>query len=131
MQLPNVFNLAEKNLDSAATELILQTTKQLIDEVIKAQEVEGNALLDDIMQRITIMQKEIDEIEHNAADLMEAQKAKIHQALQEMSTDEHKANELHKNTLYSLLDKIDIHEEIVRFKESFKKPFSPFKFSRN
>jgi uncharacterized protein (TIGR00255 family) len=120
LQLPNVFNLAEKNLDSASTELILQTTKQLVDEVIKAQEIEGKTLLDDIMQRITIMQKEIDEIEHNSADLMEAQKAKLHQALQEMTTDEQKSNDLHKNTLYSLLDKMDIHEEIVRFKSHLK-----------
>jgi len=120
LQLPNVFNLAEKNLDTASTELILQTTKQLIDEVIQAQEVEGKILLDDIMQRIEIMHKEIDAIEHNSADLMETQKTKLHQALQEMSTDEHKTNELHKNTLYSLLDKMDIHEEIVRFKSHLK-----------
>ncbi len=120
LQLPNVFNLAEKNLDSASTELILQTTKQLVDEVIKAQEVEGKILLDDIMQRIAIMQKEIDEIEKNSATLMEAQKTKLHQALQEMTPDEQKSNELHKNTLYSLLDKMDIHEEIVRFKSHLK-----------
>ncbi len=120
LQLPNVFNLAEKSLDSASIELILQTTKQLIDEVIKAQEIEGKMLLEDIAQRIDIMQKEIDTIEHNSADLMEAQKAKIHLALQEMALDESKVNELHKNTLYSLLDKMDIHEEIVRFKSHLK-----------
>lgn len=120
LQLPNVFNLAEKNLDPASTELILQTTKQLVDEVIKAQEAEGKMLLDDIMQRIAIMEKEIDEIEKNSATLMEAQKTKLHQALQEMTTDEQKANDLHKNTLYSLLDKMDIHEEIVRFKSHLK-----------
>lgn len=120
LQLPNVFNLAEKNLDAASTALILQTTEQIVAEVIKAQEAEGKMLLDDIMQRIAIMEKEIDEIEKNSATLMEAQKTKLHQALQEMTTDEQKANELHKNTLYSLLDKMDIHEEIVRFKSHLK-----------
>jgi uncharacterized protein (TIGR00255 family) len=120
LALPNVFNLAEKNLDSASTELILQTTKQLAEEVIKAQEVEGKTLLDDIMQRVGIMQKEIDVIEQNSATLMEAQKAKLHLALQEITADEQKANELHKNTLYSMLDKMDIHEEIVRFKSHLK-----------
>src|SRR5271154_715996 len=111
LQLPNVFNLAEKSLDAASTELILQTTKQLTQEVIKAQEIEGKTLLEDIAQRIAIMQKEIEEIERNSAVLMEAQKQKLHQALQEMTPDEPKSNELHKNTLYSMLDKMDIHEE--------------------
>jgi uncharacterized protein (TIGR00255 family) len=120
LQLPNVFNLAEKSLDAASTELILKTTKQLIDDVIAAQEVEGKTLLEDIAQRIVIMQKEIDEIEQGSAHLMEAQKAKLHAALKEMGEDEHKANDLHKNTLYSLLDKMDIHEEIVRFKSHLK-----------
>lgn len=120
LQLPNVFNLAEKSLDAASTELILKTTKQLIDDVIASQEVEGKTLLEDIAQRITIMQNEIDEIEQSSAHLMEAQKAKLHEALKEMGEDEHKANDLHKNTLYSLLDKMDIHEEIVRFKSHLK-----------
>ncbi len=120
LQLPNVFNLAEKSLDAASTELILQTTKQLIDEVIETQEVEGKTLHEDITQRIAIMQKEIETIEHNSAGLMEAQKEKLHAALKEMTEDETKANDFHKNTLYTLLDKMDIHEEIVRFKTHLK-----------
>jgi uncharacterized protein (TIGR00255 family) len=120
LQLPNVFNLAEKSLDAASTELILKTTKQLVDEVIRAQESEGKTLQEDISQRIAIMQKEIEAIEHSSADLMEAQKNKLHLALQEMTEDENKANDLHKNTLYNLLDKMDIHEEIVRFKSHLK-----------
>lgn len=120
LQLPNVFNLAEKSLDAASTALILETTKQLVDEVIHAQEIEGKTLLEDINQRIAIMQKEIDEIERDSATLMEAQKGKLHTALQEVTQDENKANDLHKNTLYTLLDKMDIHEEIVRFKTHLK-----------
>lgn len=120
LQLPNVFNLAEKNLDAASTELILNTTKSLLDDVIKAQEIEGKSLLEDIVQRITIMQKEIDLIEQNSAGLMETQKNKVHLALQEMGEEQLKTNDIHKNTLYALLDKMDIHEEIVRFKSHLK-----------
>lgn len=120
LQLPNIFNLAEKSLDTTSTELILNTTQQLIDDVIEAQEQEGTNLLEDISQRIALMQKDIDTIEHDSAGLMEAQKQKVHQALQEMGEDEHKAHDIHKNTLYSLLDKMDIHEEIVRFKTHLK-----------
>jgi uncharacterized protein (TIGR00255 family) len=120
LQLPNIFNLAEKSLDAASTKTILNATKDLIDEVIEAQNSEGKMLLEDVSQRIAIMQKEMEIIERDSAGLMETQKNKVHQALLEMGEDVHKANDIHKNTLYTLLDKMDIHEEIVRFKTHLK-----------
>ena len=46
---------------------------------------------------------------------MEEQKEKIAVALKEFEADENQQNEIQKNAAYALLDKIDIHEEIVRF----------------
>ena len=48
--------------------------------------------------------------------MLEQHKNKVHTILQEIGTDESMLAEAQKNTLYTTLDKIDIHEEIIRFK---------------
>lgn len=116
LHLPNVFSLAEKSLDHTSKDLIIDSTKQLIDELITSQEQEGKTLHHDLAERIAIMQKEIDKIESSSAELMETQKAKVNQSLQELDDDENKLADVQKNALYVMLDKMDIHEEIVRFK---------------
>ena len=116
LQLPNVFVSEEQELDAINKKLFFETIDNLIEQLITTQQVEGAALLVDIKQRIALMQKEIDIIERAYQILMETQKQKVNQSLIELEMDESKFAEVHKNALYAVLDKIDIHEEIVRFK---------------
>lgn len=116
IQLPYVFMTEEKEIDAATANLIFKTTHEVIDELISAKKEEGNALKKDLSQRIAIMQEEIKIIEQASNVLIEEQKHKVNQALQEIEQDESKLAETRKNALYAILDKIDIHEEIVRFK---------------
>ena len=51
---------------------------------------------------------------------MVSQKQKINEALAELENDTSKFAEMQKNALYAILDKIDVHEEIVRFKNHLK-----------
>ena len=45
----------------------------------------------------------------------EKHKVKVHKTLQEIGADKNLLAEAQKNALYTMLDKIDIHEEITRF----------------
>jgi len=115
-QLPEVFNVEEKDLDKTAVEQIFAITQELINEVIQARKKEGMVLHHDIEQRITIMQKEIDAIDKVAQTLMEVRKTRINQELNLLGKNNQEAADIRKQMLYTALDKIDIHEEIIRFK---------------
>src|SRR3989304_4288126 len=120
LQLPNVITVEDRDLDDASKQKIWQATDELIDEVIAARNQEGAALKKDLEQRIIVMQQEIDQIEKASLILIEEQKNKVNQAIQEIELDESKLAETRKNALYAILDKMDIHEEIVRFQSHLK-----------
>ncbi len=114
--LPNVFIVEEQDVDDASRQAILQSVGQAIEALIKGQDAEGAILRKDLENRAAIMQSEISAIETESAELLDAQKKKVQHALQEIAQDESKLAEIQKNSLYAMLDKIDTHEEVVRFK---------------
>ncbi len=120
VQLPNVFSIEEQEIDDASKKLILDTVSSIADDLMTMQTHEGARLEKDMEQRLAIMEKEILLIEKASAVHMAAQKEKVQATLRELETDVSKLAELQKNAAYVMLDKIDIHEEIVRFKSHLK-----------
>lgn len=120
LQLPNIFNIEEKEIDEAAKQALLSATERLADELITVQAQEGATLKKDLDQRVSFMQHEIEAIEHASNELMDQQKSKISDTLKEVDLDENRLVDLQKSAAYLLLDKMDIHEEIVRFKVHVK-----------
>lgn len=120
IQMPNVFLMEEREIDSAIIEKIFHAINNCIDALIKTKQEEGAALKKDLALRISNMEKEIRVIAVAAEKLIEEQKIKVNDALKEIETDESKIAEARKNALYAILDKIDINEEIVRFKSHLK-----------
>lgn len=121
--LPNIFIVEEQGIDDSSKQAILQGIEKALASLIDGQNAEGAILLLDLEQRAAIMQKEIALIEDESAVLLATHKKKVQQSLQELVTDEIKFAETQKNSLYAMLDKIDTHEEVVRFKnhlENFK-----------
>lgn len=116
LALPNTFNVAEKEPDLAGIKLIFQATEKLIDEVIEARKKEGAELQKDIDQRIVSMKQAVDSIEHTFEKLMENQKALIAAEIAHAESTEEELADTRLQLLYATLDKMDIHEEIVRFK---------------
>lgn len=117
MRLPNTFNIEEKNIeDEQSKKMIFEAVEQLINEVIEARKKEGSLLQKDLEQRMSNAQHEIDAIENAFNGLMEQQKALISQELGELDTLSDEIAEPRRQILFAALDKIDIHEEIVRFK---------------
>ena len=120
LMLPNIFITEEIEIDDSIKKHIFKVIEELIQEVISTQTTEGNALKKDILNRISIIEKEIYEIEKAFELLMSSQKQKVNDALKEFENDASKFAEMQKNALFVILDKIDVHEEIVRFKNHIK-----------
>lgn len=120
LMLPNIFITEEIEINDATKNHIFTATEDLLQELIKVQTNEGIALKKDILNRIAIIEKEINNIEKAFESLMLSQKQKMHDALKELENDSSKFAEMQKNTLFAILDKIDVHEEIVRFKNHIK-----------
>jgi len=114
--LPDIFNIEEKGIDKKSEKLVLTTIDNLVEQLIMTRMQEGKAITHDIMDRIAITTKNIEVIEKLAEQMLEQQKSKVLTILQEIGADESMLAEARKNALYAMLDKIDIHEEIIRFK---------------
>jgi len=115
LRLPNIFSQETQQLDEESTQLILHIIAELIEKVVEERKIEGDALLIDIKKRIDIIQHEMDNITKRSHIFVEEWKKKVHTTLQEIGTDENLLVNAQKSSLYAMLDKIDIHEEITRF----------------
>jgi len=116
LRLPNIFSIEENELDPEYVQRVMKELTDLINTVNKAREQEGTVLQKDLLQRVAIMHDEINAIEKAFSLAIEEQKKKVNETLQTLEGDESSFAEARKNALYAILDKIDIHEEIVRFK---------------
>lgn len=114
--LPNIFEIPEEMLPKESVELIMQEINKLIDTVIASRAQEGQSLLKDLEQRVAIMQQFIAQIEPRAQQVLIEKKQAISTTLTNMPYQETENKEQHLLMLYTQLDKIDVHEEIVRFK---------------
>ncbi len=115
LRLPNIFDTTDQTLTEQAVAIILQAVNEVSLLVVHERIREGGELLKDIDRHIQIIKREILAIERDAKDLLEKHKEKIRQALHDVSNDEHLTTEVRKGALFTLLDKMDINEEIVRF----------------
>jgi uncharacterized protein (TIGR00255 family) len=116
LQLPNVFVVEESDLDPLIERQILAAIDELIQSVVAVRKIEGQTLLGDLQSRLSAMAKEIDAIEIAYQAQMSAQKEKINRVMQEVGEGEAGQVTTRQEALYALLDKMDIHEEIIRFK---------------
>lgn len=120
LMLPNIFVTEEVELDEHSKSIIFSTTKELVNELIISQAKEGNVLKKDIQNRIAIMSEQIEFIEKAFEKVMVTQKQKINTAMISLEQDNSKFAEIQKDSLYAILDKLDVNEEIVRFKNHLK-----------
>ncbi len=116
LQLPNVFITADTQIDDKTTTSILALVDELLDTVNVMRLQEGAALQKDLLERLSIMRSEIDAIAQEATVLIAQQKVKIQELAATIKADDDHTSNAYKEGLFSSLDKMDVHEEIVRFK---------------
>ncbi len=114
--LPNVFSEGEVNIEEATQEQMLDVVRALTLELITAQEEEGASLQRDIEARCAILAEQIFSIEQTSSSLFEQRKTMIATKLGELDQQQTDVVELRRTQLYYDLERMDIHEEIVRFK---------------
>lgn len=114
--LPHIFSAEEQLLDASIKrdlhELVQSTCSLLIEEL----ENEGKVLQEDLHKRIQIMEHNVVRIEGIHAAFMLRRKQEALEELQSYEANSEHGLESRKSSLFHMLDKIDIHEEIVRFK---------------
>lgn len=120
LQLPNIFTVEDQPIDDRTMQLIFTELRDLITQVNASRTQEGEVLCADIEARLSIMEREIAAIEEQSKQQITLQKKKVQDTIAEIAADENALTEARKNALYVILDKIDIHEEIVRFKSHLK-----------
>lgn len=120
LRLPDVFIVEEKEIDRQFEEQLLLAVDELALQLHEARKLEGLALAQDLKNRFAVMDKEIQSIEIAAEKLVAAKKQEIAQAIKEIEAAEDETADARKSALYIALDKMDIHEEIVRFKSHLK-----------
>lgn len=118
IQLPSIFDTREKLVSEAERNQIFAALERLIDTLIQTRSAEGALLEKDILYRLDILQQEITITEQQAKTALEQKSADVaHQLAEIEKTGQQDALFDAKKAAYFLeLDKMDVHEEIVRFK---------------
>jgi len=116
LPLPDIFEVEEKEANNTLDTQILEIIGSLIKQLIKARQKEGIALKNDFKKRIVAMEKHISYIEKSAEKLMSQKKQEVATVIQKIGTQEEETIDARKSNLLLMLDKLDINEEIVRFK---------------
>lgn len=120
LRLPNIFTNQEQIADEQLERQLMNSIDTLIAKVTETRIAEGKDITKDLTIRAGNIHELILAIEKEAHNFVERTKEKVQQTMQEVTPDAVAANEVHKAALFALLDKIDIHEEINRFKSHLK-----------
>jgi len=117
LSLPNIFKTAEQNIEDTQTiKTLFDATRELINDVINARKKEGEALEVDIIKRMNTAEKDIIAIEKEFHAFIEKQKVIVAKEIGVLENVTDEIAESRRQAVYALLNKIDINEEIVRFK---------------
>ncbi len=124
IELPNIFDLQDQPIEQELTQALLQAIYNLTDDVITVRKNEGLALQQDLITRIENITTYINELKPRSEKVISQKKKAF---LDHMITLKEHAKEVNEAAPSSLvlahqLDKIDIHEEIIRF-ENHKSSF--------
>lgn len=119
--LPSVFEQTEEPLDPNSSEQLTKTIDILIELVVAERQREGAALQKDLEGRLKILKASIKKLEERSQNVLRDRREKLLKDTMELfkdTTDE--AREHHMQQLHAQLERMEIHEEIVRFKTHVK-----------
>lgn len=116
IQLPSIFEQPEEVLAAKPAELLLTELDKLIDAVVTERKREGSALQKDLESRIKILDKAIKELTERSKAVLQKRREKLHlETLELLKSSSPEAQEHHVQQMHAQMEKMDIHEEIVRF----------------
>lgn len=116
LQIPAIFSSEEQKISTAAETTILNAIKKTLENLVNVRLQEGRALQKDLELRDDNLQNIINSVEAQAHHAMEKRKKEIIAHVAALNHGAEELNETQRTTLFLELNKIDIGEEIVRFK---------------
>jgi uncharacterized protein (TIGR00255 family) len=115
--LPSVFESQEITLEKETVAALQDGIQQAIERLITERRKEGKQLQNDLEERIAFVTDVIGKLEERSETVMDERKTKLLENMESfIGTEASEAKEHQMQIIYSQLEKIDIHEEIVRFK---------------
>lgn len=124
--LPNFFSTERKPLPPEAMANFLTGVDRAIDQVLASRIREGESLAQDLQDRFERAESLIKKISDIGQELIKKQKDLIAEESQKAQEGDEEAKAL-LGERYSALDKIDLHEEIVRFQSHIKAIYAHIK----
>jgi len=125
MTLSHIFETHEEPISEDAVSHILETLDALIERLIEDRRQEGKRLQEDLEGRLEHVSTTIEKLEKRAHAFLQERRSKLLENLPEGSqaaSEESREHQMH--MIHAQLDKIDIHEEIVRFKNHLENMYS-------
>lgn len=124
LRLQNIF-LIKEDLNDDINDNLIKSIDRLIEDLLKERVKEGNILAKDILDRINLIKNYMEKLEPRSLLVIENKKELVNQTLNKLANNinnlfnlENSSNiaEYISLTIYNQIEKLDIHEEIVRFK---------------
>lgn len=118
--LPNAFETPEEFLDKTTAEKILTATDMALKNVVAERTREGQALATDLNNRAKIIHQSLAILEPRAHLVAQERKKQALASIKELEHLSQEAKDHQLQTIYANLEKMAIHEEIVRFTTHLK-----------
>ena len=117
---PDVLNIQSSQDDEKITEEVLETITIATDNLVQMRETEGNKISEDLLKRLNIINKKVEEIAKLSTGLIEEYVVKLRERIQELlHTDIIDETRIAQETvIYS--DKCSIEEELTRLRSHIK-----------
>lgn len=120
LNLPNIFSAESVGIDQKTEKLILLVIDKLADDLIKSRAVEGAELKKDLDKHFIVCSKKILDVKKRFTIYIKEKKQEIKKLLVKYKKNADEGIKLKLDELYSVLNKIDINEEVVRFESHLK-----------
>jgi uncharacterized protein (TIGR00255 family) len=106
--------MAEEELEEETKALITQALTDAVGEVIKSREEEGTKLKEELLLRLRVIREHLRNILENKDSILERAKKRVLEKVKELNLPEGNPTVL--NEISLILSKMDIEEEVARFK---------------
>ena len=114
VSLPNTFSLEREEVGKGVETAIIKVINKVTDQLVKVRKAEGLRLEKDLKKRFDHCSKSIDKVKKLFDAFMKRKKTEVKKVIALAQKGDPEA-EKQVGECYDLINKIDIHEEIVRF----------------
>lgn len=113
---PDVLNIQSSQDDEKITEEVLETVTIATDNLVQMRETEGNKISEDLLKRLNIINKKVEEIAKLSTGLIEEYVVKLENRIKEILKNQEIDESRLAQEVVIYADKCSIEEEVTRLK---------------